>query len=274
VFAAILACSLGAAGALGLFEGGLAPGDAGLRVASEFFGRALSPALRSEAPDGGGGSLLPLVLDGILATVRYAAAALGLAIVLGVGLGYLGSTAWWSGEGPVGRSALTRGVRRALRPGVYGATRVLISGLRSVHELVWAVLLLGALGRSDLTAVVAIAIPYTGIVAKLFSEMIDEAPRDAALALRGAGATPSQVFCLGLLPRAIPDTLSYLFYQFECALRSSAVLGFFGFPTLGYFLAASFENLHYGEVWTYLYALLALILLVEWWSGAIRRRLR
>jgi len=47
----------------------------------------------------------------------------------------------------------------------------------------------------------------------------------------------------------------------------------FGFPTLGYSIAASFENLYYGEVWTYLYALFALVLVMDWWSGALRRRL-
>ncbi len=38
-------------------------------------------------------------------------------------------------------------------------------------------------------------------------------------------------------------------------------------------MAASFENLYYGEVWTYLYALLILVVTVDWWSGAVRRRL-
>jgi phosphonate transport system permease protein len=66
---------------------------------------------------------------------------------------------------------------------------------------------------------------------------------------------------------------AYTFYRFECALRSSAVLGFFGYPTLGYYVAASAENLYYGEVWTYLYALFALIVVVEWWSGSIRRKI-
>ena len=50
-------------------------------------------------------------------------------------------------------------------------------------------------------------------------------------------------------------------------------LGFFGFPTLGYHIAASFENLYFGEVWTYLYVLVALVLAVDWWSGQVRRRL-
>ena len=102
--------------------------------------------------------------------------------------------------------------------------------------------------------------------------MLDEAPRGSAMALRTAGAAPAQVFLFGLLPRALPDMSAYAFYRFECAVRSSAVLGFFGYETLGYYLRASFDNLHFREVWTYLYALLALVLLLEAWSAVLRRR--
>ena len=93
-----------------------------------------------------------------------------------------------------------------------------------------------------------------------------------AAALRATGASPAQVFAFGLLPRALPDMAAYAFYRFECALRSSAILGFFGLPTLGYYISASFDNLYYREVWTYLYALIALVVLVETWSGRLRRR--
>ena len=125
----------------------------------------------------------------------------------------------------------------------------------------------------DVTAVIAIVIPFAGTFAKVFSEIIDEAPRETARALRATGAAPVQIFLFGLLPRALPDMAAYAFYRFECALRSSAILGFFGFPTLGYYIAASFENLHYSEVWTYLYALGLLVITADWWSGALRRRL-
>ena len=76
----------------------------------------------------------------------------------------------------------------------------------------------------------------------------------------------------GLLPRASADMAAYAFYRFECAIRSSAILGFFGYETLGYYMRASFQNLHYREVWTYLYAMLALVLVLEAWSAAMRRR--
>jgi phosphonate transport system permease protein len=152
--------------------------------------------------------------------------------------------------------------------------RVAIALMRSIHELLWAVLLLAAFGVHPLTAVLAIAIPYSGTLAKVIAEMIDEADRDAAAALRDLGGTSGQVYFVGLVPRALPDIGAYAFYRLECGLRSSAVLGFFGFPTLGYYIAASFENLHFNEVWTYLYTLGLLVALFDGWSGAVRGRWR
>jgi phosphonate transport system permease protein len=197
---------------------------------------------------------------------------MSLALISGLILGFLASTAWWVGDPAGGQGSTQIFLRRSVAPIIYGSTRVLITLMRSIHELLWAVLLLAAFGLSHLSAAVAIAIPFSGTLAKIFAEMIDEAPRDVAEAYRGSGASSSQVYLLGLLPRALPDMIAYAFYRFECALRSSAILGFFGYPTLGFFIAASFENLHYGEVWTYLYTLFFLVTVMDWWSGALRKR--
>lgn len=246
--------------------------DGGLRIAASFLSRAVSPALayESEVPAG----TTPLVLKAIGAagtTVKFAAAAMSLALIGGVVLGFLCSSAWWFG-GPVRGRSMPARLARGVGTLIYGTSRILIAVMRSIHELFWAVLLLAAFGVTPFAAVLAIAIPYSGILAKVFSELIDEAPRESAMALRESGASALQMFLFGLLPRALPDMVTYAFYRFECALRSSAILGFFGFPTLGYYISASFENLLYGEVWTYLYVLFGLVVLVDWWSGVLRRR--
>jgi phosphonate transport system permease protein len=252
---------------------GLVPQRGGLAIVRGFFARMLRPALTYEtAVPPGTPPLLLEALGGLRRTLVFAVAAMSLAVPAGFVLGFLGSTAWWSGDLAGGGSSVSRALRRSVAPAVWGAMRALIVGMRSIHELLWAVIFLAAFGLSTTSAVLAIAIPYAGTLAKVFSEMMDEAPRDAALALRGAGAGPAQVFCFGLLPRALPDMGAYAFYRFECSVRSSAVLGFFGFPTLGYSISAAFENLHYGEVWTYLYALGALVVGIEIWSSALRRR--
>jgi len=272
----LLSIALAALAALFVLDaplGGLLPQRGGLAIVRDFFAHMLRPALtyETEVPPG----TPPLLLETLAAlrrTLVFAVAAMSLAVPIGFMLGFLGSTAWWSGELAGGGSSAARGLRRSVAPTIWAVTRVVIVGMRSVHELLWAVIFLAAFGLSTTSAVIAIAIPYAGTLAKIFSEMMDEAPRDAALALRCAGAGPAQVFCFGLLPRALPDMGAYAFYRFECAVRSSAVLGFFGFPTLGYSISAAFENLHFGEVWTYLYALAALVVAIEMWSSALRRR--
>lgn len=243
----------------------LLPDQGGLRLLHEFFSAALHPAVRFEGPlsDAHALGVPGQAFEAIGMTIVFAAAAISLAVVGGFGLGLLSSTAWWD----------VPGRRRRAGPIITATVRTLTTLMRSIHELIWAVLFLAALGTGHLVAVVAIAIPYAGTLAKIFSELIDEAPRPAHAALDGAGATPWQAMLFGLVPRALPDMAGYVFYRFECALRSSAVLGFFGFPTLGYYLSASFENLYYHEVWTYLYALFALVLAVDLWSGRLRREL-
>ncbi|MBW2273935.1 MAG: ABC transporter permease subunit [Deltaproteobacteria bacterium] len=270
---------LGAAGVwsfatLDLALADLVPSSGGLEAAQRFFSRALSPALHSEARLASAAAP-PVVVTAMAAawtTLVYAAAAMSLSLVLGIALGFGTSSALWLDEpADSGRGAGSSG---ALAPLLYAAGRVLIALMRSIHELLWAVLLLVAVGLNELAAVLALAIPHAGILAKVFSELIDEAPRDASRALRDAGASKLQIYCFALLPRALPDLVTYAFYRFECMLRSSAVLGLFGFPTLGLYIRQSFASTNYGEVWTYLYALLALVLAFEAWSGAVRRRLQ
>lgn len=248
----------------------LVPTSGGLSLAAEFLARAVTPALTYEADVPL--ATRPLLLRAVAAaqmTVAIAAAAMSVALIGGSVLGVCASRFWLLPESPTGggRGRPARSLARALHYAIRGALAI----MRSVHELFWAVLLLAALGITNVTAVVAIAIPYAAVLAKVFSEIIDETPRDAEAALDGLGATRVQALLFGILPRALSDVGAYAFYRFECALRSSAVLGFLGFPTLGYYVVASFENLHYGEVWTYLYTLFILIAAIDWWSGRLRR---
>jgi len=251
----------------------LVPGEGGLLFAARFLSRAITPAIHSEAtlvPEGTP-PLLVLAFSAAAMTLRLAAAAMGTALLLSVPLTFLASSAWWATEGR--RTGERTTLARFGFPVLYSAARVAITAMRSVHEVLWAVLFLAAFGMTEVAAVFAIAIPYSGTLAKVFSELIDETPRDASSAISGIGASALQVYCFALLPRALPDMVAYSFYRFECAVRSAAVLGFFGFATLGLEIRQSFSSSNYGEVWTFLYVLIFTIVGFEAWSGAIRRRL-
>lgn len=150
----------------------------------------------------------------------------------------------------------------------FGYTLRAIRGLcicvRSVHELFWALLLLGVTGLGPLTGVLAIALPYAGIFAKVFAEYLAEADPAASRALPRR-TPPLSRLLWSRLPLALPELGAYTLYRLECGLRSSAVLGFVGLPTLGYLLETDFRQAQYGAAAASLMVYLALILPIRHW---------
>lgn len=137
--------------------------------------------------------------------------------------------------------------------------------VRAVHELFWALIFLQVFGLSPLTGILAIGIPYAGIVAKVFAEILEEADT------RALEAVPPRTSALStLLFVRLPDVWAhyktYALYRLECGLRSSAVLGFVGLPTLGFHLESAFRQGHYSEVAALLYLFYVLIATQRFWA--------
>ncbi|NNE92796.1 MAG: ABC transporter permease subunit [Verrucomicrobiales bacterium] len=268
VFLGVAAVFLFCAWFLGLTPSGLIPPDAERwDRTGRFFSAAFSPALdyQDDSVPDTADPILVKGLKGILQTLRFALAAMSLAVPTALVLGFFGSSAWW--PEPCGRA-----LKIVLRT-VFVSCRFVMSFARSIHELIWALLILSALGVSPLAGMIALAIPFAGTLGKVFSEIIDEEAREAATALKAIGHRPVQTFLVGIFPRALPDLITYSFYRFECALRASAVLGFVGIETIGLYIQLSHEEFYYREVWTYFYLLLAMIVIVDLWGAQIRKRL-
>jgi phosphonate transport system permease protein len=185
---------------LRLSPAGLVPRASGFALLRDFFAAAPRPALTHEIAPSFSGAAPFLVKLGlaVLRTVTFALAAMSLALPLGIVLGFVASDSWWRPEAFGGGR-----LRRVARP-LQVFVRVVIALLRSVHELLWAIILLAAFGLNTTSAVIALAIPFAGTLAKVFSEMLDEAPAGAARALHVAGAPPLSALVLGLAPRALP----------------------------------------------------------------------
>ena len=233
-----------------------------------FFAAALHPTLTDQnqsLPDGA--TPFPIrIMREMATTIRYALIAMSLAVPAGMVLGFFASTAWW----PQGQGS--KRIRILLRP-LHLSLRLLITLMRSIHELIWAIFFLAAIGDEPITACVALALPFAGTLAKVFSEMIDELPRHAQDQVLASGTGYVQAFFTTLIPQSFPDMASYTLYRFECALRSSAVLGFIGIQTIGLSIKKSFENNFYNELWTQLYLLIGVIMLVDILGSQLRKRL-
>ena len=143
--------------------------------------------------------------------------------------------------------------------------RIFAAVLRSVHELFWAFLLLPVFGLNAVTGILAIALPFCGVFAKVYAEMLEEADHQALQALPpGTGAI--ERFAFGLLPQLWTELKHYTSYRFECALRSSAVLGFIGLPTLGYHLETWFREGDYSKAFFLVYLFYLIIASLKLWA--------
>jgi phosphonate transport system permease protein len=128
----------------------------------------------------------------------------------------------------------------------FAAVRATALVLRSIHELFWALLLIQVFGLGPATGVLAIAIPYAGIFAKVFAEIIEEADLAAERVLP-AGTSTVSAFAFARLPEVAERFKTYTLYRLECGLRSTLVLGFVGLPTVGFHLEGYFKQGKYAE---------------------------
>jgi len=232
----------------------------GWGLAWRFVAAAVQPEI---SPD-----LLALTADATRTTLAYAVCGTLLSLLIGLVGGLLSSQVWWQSIRTAGA-----GQAEAAAGAPWLAVRGLLSVPRAIHEAVWGLIFISILGLNPISAILALAIPFGAITAKVFSEILDETPRGALHALRNSGAAALPAFFYTILPQALPDLLGYTFYRFECAIRSATILGLIGAGGLGYQILLSLQSLRYKQMWTFLYALMLLCAVTDLWSSRLRWRL-
>ena len=229
----------------------------GFGLIGRFFSAALHPRIDS--------GYVTETIRSAAVTVSYAAVASFLSVVIGLLGAALLSERMWDGH------LASNGRRRATWARVLREPlRLMLTIPRGVHEAVWALLLVNVLGRDPLVAVLAIGIPFGATTAKVYAELIDESARGPHTVLRGSGGSRLGSLLYGVVPTVSRDFIAYGFYRFECAIRSAVILGMIGAGGIGFQLGISFQGLQYREMWTSIYAIIALGVAAEWWSAALR----
>ena len=228
-----------------------------LKVTGDFLASFVPPA---HAPD-----FLLMVARETWRTVAIATAGMTLALVVAVPLTLVCT-------GVLSVSAL--GTRMAAAPRVVrGAARFVLVLLRSVPELVWALVFVRVVGLGPTAGVLAIALTYGGMLGKVYAEILESGETHATQTLLRNGSSRLQAFFYGLLPQNAAELTSYTVYRWECAIRSSVVLGFVGAGGLGQQMDNSMKMFNGGEVLTMLAVFVALVALADRVSAGLRRAL-
>lgn len=153
------------------------------------------------------------------------------------------------------------------------AVRWLLIVLRSIPELVWALVFVRVVGLGPTAGVLAIALTYGGMLGKVYGEILESGETHATETLLRNGSSRLQAFLYGLLPTNAAELTSYTVYRWECAIRSSVVLGFVGAGGLGQQLDNSMKMFNGGEVATMLLVFIALVALADKVSAWLRKAL-
>nr|BFE59820.1 phosphonate ABC transporter, permease protein PhnE [Dactylosporangium thailandense] len=196
------------------------------------------------------------VFDALLVTLEIAAAATLLSLVFSLLIGPLAA-----------RNAAPGGVVRAL-------ARLLLLVIRSVPELILAIVLIIITGLGPQAGTIALAFVGVGLLGKLIADSLEETPAGPQLAVRSVGGTRTQVFFSATARLSVPALVGHTLYLFDSNIRSATVLGIVAAGGIGYYLIDATRVSRYDQVTAFVIVLVLVVLVVEGTSMVIRRALR
>jgi len=227
--------------------------------------RAMATLLADFFPFAHDVEFLALLWKSTLETLAIAVAGMTLALLLAAPASLLATRA-------LSLSALPRDGRPSpLSQSLRWPARAVLIVLRSVPEIVWALLFVRAVGLGASAGVLAIAVTYAGMLGKVYAEIFESVDAQPARALLAGGSSRLAAFFYGVLPSAAGELVSYTVYRWECAVRASVVMGFVGAGGLGQQMDLSLRMFAGDEVASMLLVFLLLVLLADQLSRFLRR---
>lgn len=193
-----------------------------------------------------------MYLSEMVVTIQIAVWGTVLAVICGIPLGILSSAnivPWW----------------------VYQPVRRLMDALRSINEMVFAMLFVVAVGLGPFAGTLALFLGTTGVLAKLFAEAVESIDPGPVEGVRATGASALQEVIFGVIPQVLPLWISYVLYRFESNVRSATVVGMVGAGGIGVLLWEAIRGFQFGQSAAILLIIIVAVSLIDMISQRLRR---
>ena len=190
--------------------------------------------------------LLPDLLAPAIETVLMATIATALGLVLAVPVAWLGAM----NISPLGKFT-------------YSIGRVLMTLSRSVHEIVWALIFVAAVGLGALGGILAMAVRSVGFISKTIAEAIEDVNPGPIEAMRAVGANRFQILMFAIVPQVLPVFVGNVIFEWDVNIRRSTIMGLVGAGGLGLSLHRQMASYNYGGIATVIVVILLLIVAGE-----------
>lgn len=154
---------------------------------------------------------------------------------------------------------------------LYKPARLIIMACRSVHEMIWTILLVMILGYGMLPGAIALTLFCIGFAGKLFSEAVEAVDPGQVEAIRAAGANSMQIFVYAVLPQVRVAWTGISIYTWDVVFRAATVVGFFGAGGMGWFLRESVQRVASRDTAAILLSIIVVVVFSELLSAWLRK---
>ena len=162
--------------------------------------------------------------------------------------------------------------KRMVRMFPYICAKGILNFLRTVPEMIWALIFVFLVGLGPFPGVLALGVHTGGVLGKLFAEVLEDVDPQPIESLQSMGAGRMQILLYGVLPQVMPQFTSYILYRWEVNIRVAAVLGFVGAGGLGQRIHIAISLFLGHQLLTLLIALYVLVTAVDFLSAYLRQR--
>jgi phosphonate transport system permease protein len=152
-------------------------------------------------------------------------------------------------------------------------TKTILSVVRSLPDVAWALLFVAIVGVGPLAGILALIMFNVGIVAKLTAETVDAVDPGPLEAADASGANAVQRARVAVVPQILPNYFSYAMYAFELNVRASVVIGLVGAGGIGNVISVELARFNYANLSAVVVALFGVVFLIDSASRLLRRRL-
>ena len=152
-------------------------------------------------------------------------------------------------------------------------TRRALEILRTVPEIVFALLFVIAFGLGPMVGVLALALHTAGALGKLFSEVVENIDMKPVEGLTASGASRLQAIRFAVLPQVLSNFASYGLLRFEINVRGAGVMGFVGAGGIGQELLVAIRNFYDADVSAILVMIVATVMAIDLGTERLRHHL-
>ncbi len=152
-------------------------------------------------------------------------------------------------------------------------SEIILILIRTFPEILMGFIFVKVFGFGAITGVAVLSIHSIGMIGKMYSEQLDVIENGPLEALDACGASRLSRIKLGVVPQVAPNFLNVILYRFDLNIRTASLLGLVGAGGVGYSIDIHSTNGHWNQLSSVLYGVIILVLLVDFVSSKLRKKL-